>query len=181
MLDINNPEELIKQAQAGDEAALARLYDNFYAPVYRYLYFRTRDRSETEDLAQETFLRFYRTLQKYQYRGTTPLAYLFRIARNCLIDAGRRKKSWIQFSELFGRSEEPRENPAEQRENAEMVKSALAELPEAEQEAVILRFVNDLPYSEIAQLTGRSEEAVRQAVSRALKRLREYFLKNNLL
>ena len=181
MDDIDNPEELIKQAKAGDETALTRLYNDFYAPVYRYLYFRARDRAEAEDLAQETFLRFFQTLQKYQYRGTTPLAFLFRIARKILIDTGRRKKNWVQFSELFGKNEEPRENPTEQRENAEMVRMALKELPEAEQEAVTLCYINDLSYSEIAQLIGKNEEAVRQAVSRALKRLREYFMKNNLL
>ncbi len=142
--------------------------------VYRYLYLRLKSREEAEDLTAEVFLKALRA-----FKGEKPAAWLFKIARNTLIDHWRRVKPLL-FSDFqdeeIGEIEDEGQNVhnvAHTRHQYESVVEALSALTPEQQEVIILRFVEDLPYEQVAEITGQREEAVRALQSRGIKKLRE--------
>lgn len=169
---------LMAQAAAGDQAAFATVYERYFTPVYRYIYFRVRSRHEAEDIAQTVFMKAFSAIGRYQERGKEPLAYFFTIARNAVINYWRTRRTtpMSMLERLFATkaSEEPEpDEVAIDAEEGAGVREALATLTEEQQEAITLRFMGERSNAEIAQLMGKSEEAVRQLHSRGLRALRE--------
>jgi len=79
-------EQFIKQVKNGDAEAFGKLYDQYAEVIFRYVYSHLENRLDAEDLTEEIFLRAWRALPKYDERGLPFSAFLFRIARNSLID-----------------------------------------------------------------------------------------------
>ncbi len=172
----------MEKAKSGDKEAYGALYSQFYVPVFRYIYLRIRSKEEAEDLAQTVFIKVYQSLDRYQDRGSEPLAYFFTVARNTVIDFYRKKKeSSLEANQQFLEIADLRQNPEEdfaKKESYEMITQAIHYLPEEQREVIILKFINDLTNSEIATVLNKNEPAIRQIQHRALKTLRER-LKND--
>jgi RNA polymerase sigma-70 factor, ECF subfamily len=170
MDDINN---LLLKAKGGDKNAYGRLYDIFYRRIYRYCYFDLRDAEQSQDICQETFIKAWRSLPSFSMKEDgTFQAYLFRIARNLMIDLSRKKKavSIDQIAEM--EDKKSFEEDFERKEDAEMIQTALDKLDETEREILVLRYFEELPFEEIAQVTGMNEGALRVRVHRILKKLK---------
>lgn len=175
---VENAAELISKAKAGDKDAFGRLYESYYVPVYRYIYFRLRDRHTAEDITQTVFLKVFQSIANFVDMKRDPFFYFLASARNALIDYYRKKKDII-----LNESEEYLlfEQPASARDfnehlqtkiDSHMVQEMISELPASQQEVLILRLINDLSHNSIAQITGKSSDAVRQIYARALQNLR---------
>ena len=135
-----------------------------YMRIYRYCYFKVRQRELAEDLTQETFLRFLQSTH-YVHTGKA-MQYLYTIARNLCVDASRRP----QMQTL---DEEAADWEAEDTLLTRLsVKMALARLPEAERELLLLRYVNEVPVSVLGELYGISRFAVYRRCSQAAKHLK---------
>lgn len=134
-----------------------------YDKVYRYCYYRLRDVNKAEDITQETFLR-YLECDSYQDTGR-PLAFLYTVARNLCIDEQRRRNAEQLPEEL------PGENPENRIVVSLMLRQALHELDERERELVLLRFVNEVPVSDLAKLYGISRYALYRETKKILKKL----------
>jgi len=80
---------LAVRASQGDPTAFGTLYDRHVSAVYRYVYYRVRDDSEAEDLTSDVFMKALRAIPRYEPRQAF-LAWLYRIARNAVIDHVRR-------------------------------------------------------------------------------------------
>ncbi len=78
--------ELVQRAQTLDEGALASLYSTFYPRIYNYVFLHLGDVQTAEDLVSEVMLKVLESIKKYQFKGTPFSAWVFRIARNKLID-----------------------------------------------------------------------------------------------
>ena len=176
---IQNPKVLIQKAKNGDHEAFGCLYELYFVPIFRYIYFRVKSKADAEDLTQEVFLKAYRAIENFEDRNKSPLAYFFTIARNQVIDYWRQKKT-LEIKEQEALAETPDKNssPAEaaaRKEIGEIVKQSLQDLTKDQQEVIILKFINERTNREIADLLNKSEEAVRQLQCRALKVLRQKF------
>lgn len=155
-----------------------KMYKNHYTKIHRYFSFRIFDKCEAEDLAQTVFLKIFRSLKSGLWEGAGDVAYIFTVARNTLIDHFRRGKfaSIVSddlvenFSDSIMSSDTM--DHSEQREQREMLASAMKGMRKAEGEAVTLRFLSDMEYPMIAKIMKRKEDAVRQLVHRGLKSLR---------
>jgi len=182
----NDPGLLIRQAKNGDVEAFNLLYEIYFTPVFRYIYLRVKDKEITNDLTQIVFLKVFQSIERYQEKNKSPLAYFFTVARNTVIDY-RKKKKEIKISEpekIFNQITDSADNPLEQLEKADTSKTllrAISQLTDEQQEVIILKFINDLPNKEISDLFGKTEEAVRQLQCRALKSLRKYFKDNQIM
>jgi RNA polymerase sigma-70 factor (ECF subfamily) len=166
-------DELAAAAAAGDVDAVARLYDALVGPIYRYVGVRVRRREDAEDLTQLVFERVVGSLPRYRPAGRPFEAWVFRIARNAVIDHVRRARSHEPLSEdglawdgdgveaLSVRGEEIRE-----------LRSAIACLTPDQQEALALRFAAGLSAEEAAQVMGRRAGTVRGLTFRAIGSLR---------
>lgn len=173
----SDPRVWMQKAKEGDREAFSNLYELYFTPIFRYIYFRTRNRREAEDLTQTIFLKVYRSLPRFQEKGVPPLAYFFAIAKNTLIDFWKKRKDLIlddsrEATLPAAAAEEHPEKLVEKMEAAQVVHRALPLLTAEQQEVLVLRFINDVATAEIAGMLGKSEEAVRQLQCRALKKLR---------
>ncbi len=170
----NKIKELLDKAAAGDKNSFNAVYENFFTPIFKYIYFRTRDRGESYDLTQDVFIRIYENLPKISARHGNPAFYFFTVAKNAVIDWSRKKKPvYLQDTETGLLKTE---NLATQTEK-KLILEALGVLPDDQKDAIIFRFVNGLNNGEIAKLLNTSEANVRQLQSRGLKKVREMLLK----
>lgn len=171
---------LVRRAREGDRNAFEKLYREYMGKIYRYVYFSLRSHETSEDVVQETFLRAWRSLPKFEEKnGGTFQAFLFAIARNLLIDRARKKRE-VSLDEIA--EQEALEDVtayAVSRERKEIVRRGLSLLSEFDRNLVLLRFFEDMSYAQIANILGKQEGAVRVRLHRAL-RLLKVFLKDKV-
>lgn len=134
-----------------------------YDKIYRYCYFKTKNRHIAEDITQEAFLRFFES-NRYKELGR-PLAYLYTIARNLCVDEFRRVHTEELTEEAVQRGfeEEVIERTA--------LQEALETLSGEEQELLLLRYVNEMPFTDLAQLYGKSRFALYRELSKITSKL----------
>jgi RNA polymerase sigma-70 factor (ECF subfamily) len=147
----------------------AALFDRHHLAVFRFLRRMTGSPSLAEDLTQEVFLRVVRGLEAYDERSRE-VSWIFRIARNVLIDRHRSRErspqdASMQDAAVFSR-------PATQVLTA-ILDEALSRLPEEDREAFLMREVGGLGYREIAEASGASLDAARMRIYRARLALRQ--------
>jgi RNA polymerase sigma-70 factor (ECF subfamily) len=173
MQPLPDEKELIERAQRGDREAVSTLYEHYTRSIFQYISYRVEVDVVAEDLTAEVFLRMVRGLPDYVYTGAPMGAWLFRIAANQVADHYRQqaKLSPVQLAETH-RSDaiDPLDAVAKEDESARL-RQALQALSEDYQNVLVLRFMQDLPYAEVAAVMDRSEAAVRVLQHRALKAL----------
>ncbi len=170
--------EVIQRAKAGDHEAFSYIYELYFKPVYRYLYFRTGSRDDSEEMAQDVFMKAYKSFANYTYSDHDPLAYFYTIARNTLIDRGRKKKILLADEEEAEDVADPglrQDEELMRKEEAKELHLQIAQLPKDQQDVIILRFIEDKTTAETAAILGKREEAVRKLQSRGLHSLRGIF------
>jgi RNA polymerase sigma-70 factor (ECF subfamily) len=161
----------ITRALAGDEAALAQIYDVYARPVYRYHYSRVGNAPDAEDLTSQTFMAVIEALPRYQHRGRFT-AWMFQIARNKAMDHFRRNHNVSDVTEsVADASQADALEAIYQNESRAQLKALLSNLDNDERELIRLRFTAELSFVQIGQLLGRSEDAVRKSIRRILDRL----------
>lgn len=168
--------QLLKDAQSGDSEAFGELYERYAPRVFRYLYAHLDNRLDAEDLTEEIFLRVWKTLGSYQEQGVPFLAFLFRVARNALIDHYRRsakgeQEESIDDIHLRDRAPEPVEAVTATLEH-QRLRQVMDQLREDYRTVLALRFLSELSPEETARVMGRSAGAVRVLQHRALAALR---------
>ncbi len=148
-------------------ADAADLFGRHHLAVFRFLRRLTGNAEQAEDLTQEVFLRVVRALPEYRAQNREE-AWVFRIARNVLLDDRRRRGVRLPSSP----GEVP-DAPSRPSQAARMeLDEALAAVPESEREAFLLREVGGLSYDEIAMASGATPDAVRSRIFRARSALR---------
>lgn len=171
-MDIRN---IFEQAKRGDRAAFETVYTTYYAPIYRYLYVRTRNKELSEDLAQDTFLKAYASIGSFTPTRSHPLAYLYTIARNTLIDSRRKRRVervGDEFLESVPDTAPHAEAQAAASEEHAVLLEHLRRLSDEQQEVITMKFMAELSTAEIAEITGKRADALRQTLSRGLRALR---------
>lgn len=177
---LNLEAALVKKAQAGDNAAFDKLVDVYWSAIYRMVYYRVQTSMDAEDLAQEVFFKAYRGLDGLQEPGRFK-PWLYSIAGNLVTDYYR-KKGVRSIVGNLGDEEPAPANPGHQTGKGEQmvfkkqfwdaVNRFLSGLPHGEQEVFRLRFLDQLNIREVAEVSGRSESAVKTQLYRALGKLR---------
>ncbi len=164
---------LVFSAQEGDKAAFGDLYELFFDPIYRYVYFRV-PAHEVDDLVELVFIKAWMNLEKYEKRDVQFSAWLFRIAHNAVIDYRRQHRSVAPIDEqLEDKSEKSApKSLTEQAMLSQSVREAVDQLKEPYRQVVTLKFLIGLSNSEIAQILGEREGNVRVLQFRALKELK---------
>ena len=157
------------------EELLARLYDEYYDKIARYISIRLGNQAEAEDLAGEVFLKALESLDSYQERGAPMQAWLFKIAHNLLVDHVRKvsKRKTIPIDTLEISDGVDLEETVERRLQSEKLSQALKQLTPAQREVIGLRFFAGLASNEVGKILGKSSGAVREMQSAAVKSLRK--------
>ena len=180
MLRIISPQDLdertlVQRAIARDKEAFGALYDRHVVRVYRHIYYMVGNTAEAEDLTAQAFLQGWVAIERYQIRGAPFVSWLLRIAHNLGVSYLRARKESTQLPETLedhGRERNP-EEATQQRLDGERVQKAILQLRDEQRRVIILRFVEDLEYQEVAEIVGKSVAAVRVIQHRALNALRK--------
>ena len=179
MQDPQDDAALVAAAKA-DSAAFGPLYERYVGKIYNYLYYRTGNAHDAEDLTARVFQRALTGLDRYTSRGLPFSAWLYRIAHNLVAnwhrDQSRRKHlplHEIGVEDLRGLSAEAPERLAESQEERATLLRAIRRLPAERQQLLILKFVEQLSNAEIGVVLGRSEGAVKSLYHRTLLALRD--------
>jgi RNA polymerase sigma-70 factor, ECF subfamily len=165
---------LVNRAKAGDAEAFAALYDLYSERVYRFVVVRVPQPADGEDILQQVFLKVIEALPRYEQRGLPFGAWLFRIARNTVIDFGRTRRVAEPLDDEAGRKADPVDPSLviEQRAEVDEIRAALAELTSEQRDVIVFRFFAELSHAEIGAILGKREGTIRVIQHRALETLR---------
>ncbi|MBC8088639.1 MAG: RNA polymerase sigma factor [Phycisphaerae bacterium] len=166
--------ELVTKTRNGDSEAFGQLVARYYDGCWRYAYHMLGERSDAEDVLQETFLRAYLALGRYDERDKFQ-GWLYRIltnqCRNALTSRGRRGRRFIQDEvAIEGAAAPPDALPTGIHDVG--LSKALAQLDPAQREALLLKYAEGLEYTEMSAMTGVGESALKMRVKRGSERLR---------
>lgn len=168
--------ELVARAKT-DPEAFGLLYERYVRPIYNYIYYRTGNTQDAEDLTARVFQRVSQHLPRYAERGLPFSAWLYRIAHNAVAnwhrDESRRRALALNGAALTDLRTEAPEVTLEVARQQEVLIQALHRLPGERQQLIILKFVEQLSNAEIGVIMGRSEGAIKSLYHRTLLSLRE--------
>ncbi len=167
-------ERLVEDARAGDPRAFGRLFDHYHGSVYRYIVSRVHRPSDAEDLTQIVFVKVLEALPRYESRGIPFGGWLFRLARNAVIDHVRTHRDHAELDVVAYRSggEAGPDEIVAVRQALDEVAIALDALTDEQRDAIALRFFAGLTAREAAEVMGKQEGTVRGLQFRAIAAMR---------
>lgn len=175
--DGKSEKDLIALATEGNAEAFGALYEKYIDQIYSYIYYRTSNGKDAEDLCSRVFIRALRHIERYEDRGYPFSAWLYRIAHNLVVNwyRDRDRTDEISLTDYFppptvdGSVEEKIESRDERAELLEI----LQKLPDDRKELLILKHVEGLTNLEIGQIMDRTEGAIKALYHRTLESLRD--------
>ncbi len=173
--DWESQRSVIEAAQSGDLEALAAIYDNHINQVYRYALARLSNVHDAEDVAEEIFLKMLSGLPTYEWRKVPFAAWLMRIAHNEVVNFTRKNSRRALDTELpeeliDRQNDDPAEATARQLA-LEDLRFAVAKLPEAQRDVIILRFASGLSVADTAKALNKRENNVKVLQHKGMQRL----------
>jgi RNA polymerase sigma-70 factor, ECF subfamily len=167
-------ERLVVEARNGDTWAFGMIFDHYHEAIYRFIASRVQRPSDAEDLTQHVFVKALEALPRYEARGVPFGGWLFRLARNAVIDHVRTRHEHAELDAVIGwaHGDSGPDEIAVVRQELDAVGSALNGLTEEQREAIALRFFAGLSAREAAEAMGKQEGTVRGLQFRAIAALR---------
>ena len=166
--------DIVRRAQEYDEPAVEALYQKYYPKIYNYAFMQMGDAQAAEDLASDVMLKMIESMHKYTFRGLPFGAWVFRIARNRLIDLHRRRRRRGEV-DLSGTLSSALASPqvlAERALERGQIQVALKHLTDEQRQVIVLKFIQGFDNRSIGQIMGRREGAIKSLQHRALGALR---------
>ncbi|MCG9479845.1 MAG: sigma-70 family RNA polymerase sigma factor [Actinomycetia bacterium] len=169
--------------KSNDRIWFEKIYNRFMPQLFRYCYYRTGSKQEAEDLCSELALRAYNNLGRKKFNSRQFFGWLYRVARNLLIDYYRKQgRSAVQSppdkeqvsSENSGLIDNSPYLSIELGIKNEKLFKAMSRLTDLQREVVILKFIEDFDYKLISRITGKRQNTLRGIVFRALDGLKRY-------
>jgi RNA polymerase sigma-70 factor (ECF subfamily) len=165
---------IVQRARGGDVEAVAELYQLHSKAIYRYFFFRVKDRCTAEDLTGEVFLQIVEALPRYVDRGRPFAAWIFRIARYRVIDHYRRTRTARVASmreTMPDAMQDGSETMAMRRLESRLLHAQIGELTDDQKTVVQLRFFEGYSLDDTATIMGKSAAAIKGLQHRALHQL----------
>ena len=166
---------LYNRLKKQDQDSFAQVYDLFVEKIYRFIYFKVSNQEEAQDLTSEVFLKAWNASQDAgQVTGSTLPAFLYKIARNVVIDHYRQKKQDISLEAIMETGEEPRDTDGlvekfDIKLDLAILEKVMMELKDEYREIIVMRYIDELSTTEIADILGKTKGNVRVLQSRAIE------------
>ena len=168
--------ELVKLSKE-DKGAFGELYERYMPKMYSYIFYRTSNQHDAEDLTARVFFRAMSHIGNYVDKGLPFQAWLYRIAHNLVAnwhrDQGRRKIIALDDYVSHSLKSESPDRLAEELDEREQLMAAIQRLPEDRQQLLLLKFIDQLSNAEIGQIMSRTEGAIKSLYHRTLLSLRD--------
>lgn len=156
------------------------LYKRLYPKIYKYIYFHVQNKEETEELTQEVFKKVLMKFNSKKIIVDKVDAYIYRIAKNILIDKWRKKRNRtnvISLQEIAEISSNIEDN--KRVDQAMLIKELLKDLREDYRKVIVLRILKGYSVKEVAKITGKPEGTIKTIQFRALKLLKKKLMEGN--
>ena len=172
-----NEADVLERASRGDRDAFGELYARYIDRIFNYVYYRTGNTHDAEDLTARVFQRAMNHIHNYTDRGVPFSAWLYRIAHNLVANwhRDRSSKQEIPINDLPvlpAKGDKPETLLVRTEEQGALLRH-IRKLPPERQQLLILKFVENLSNAEIGQVMGRSEGAIKSLYHRTLLALRD--------
>jgi RNA polymerase sigma-70 factor (ECF subfamily) len=172
-----NEEAVLTRASKGDREAFGMLYERYIDRIFNYVYYRTGNLHDAEDLTARVFQRAMNHIKNYTDRGVPFSAWLYRIAHNLVANwhRDRSRRQEIPINEvpvLTSKGDHPERNLVRSQEEDALLR-LIRRLPPERQNLLILKFVENMSNAEVGAIMGRSEGAVKSLYHRTLLALRD--------
>ncbi len=165
--------DLVRRAKARDALVWASWHDQYYPLIYRYAYSRLSSRSDAEDVASQVFLEAMKSIGRYDYRGRPILAWFYGIASHVVSKRRRQLGRSEQLPDMELLLDTQKLITIEDASLTRvMLYEALSRLKPEHRDVLVLRFLLDLPSSQVAEILGKSEAATYSLQVRAMNALR---------
>ena len=179
-----NEEDILSRASQGDRDAFGQLYERYVDRIFNYVYYRTGNVHDAEDLTARVFQRAMNHIKNYTDRGVPFSAWLYRIAHNLVANwhRDRSRKQEIPLDDLpilQTKGDHPEKSLVRSQEQDALLRM-IRKLPGERQNLLILKFVENMSNAEIGAIMGRSEGAVKSLYHRTLLALRDQLEDQNL-
>ena len=170
-------QEILGRAQQGDREAFGSLYEHYVDRIFNYVYYRTGNIHDAEDLTARVFYRAMNHVQRYIDRGVPFSAWLYRIAHNLIANWHRDRSRHLEIplddAPTLHYKGEPPEVALMQGQDQDALLRLIRQLPAERQHLLILKFVEHMSNAEIGDTMNRSEGAVKSLYHRTLLALRD--------
>lgn len=170
---MDNLDELLKKAQEDDKDAYGKIYGLFYERIYKYCRFNCKNQETAIDICQDTFLKAWKALPNFDTARGTFQAFLYRIARNLIIDHSRKKKEEPLSGYEHLETKEDFAADIDRDASVNKLKGALEKLNQKDKQIIVLHYFEQLPGTDIAKIVGIREGALRVRTHRIIKKLKE--------
>jgi RNA polymerase sigma-70 factor (ECF subfamily) len=172
---VQDDEIIARQIRKRDPEAWARIYEEFFPRIYRFIALKVRNRTEAEDLTEQVFLKALEACPSFKWRGAPISSWLFRIAHNQVIDYYRTDKSrrLLPLDESLVSDGINPEKAAEINWEVRQAIIAVSELTQAQRNVIELRFAGGLSTAEVAKVLGKRQGAVKALQHSAIAALRK--------
>lgn len=170
-------DEALTKAASGDQQAFGLLYERYVGRIYTYIFYRTGNSFDAEDLTARVFLRASASISRYRIMGVPFSAWLYRIAHNLVAnwhrDINRHQELPLEDHIQLHQRIEPLESSLMKDQEMESLLKVIRKMPDERQQLIILKFVEHLSNAEIGEIMNRSEGAIKSLYHRTLLALRD--------
>lgn len=164
---------LVKQAIDGDVETFGELYGIYLDRIYRYVFYQVHNKVTAEDLTEEIFMKAWRGIGKYSWKGQPFSAWLYRIAHNHVIDYFRTSRQHQPLDREIPADGDQPQQELETKQIQQSLLRAISSLPQQQKQVITLKFIEDLDNRAIEHIMGKSQGAIRVMQMRALAALRQ--------
>ena len=176
-----NESDVVMRAIQGDRSAFGLLYDQYQIPIFRYLSVKVNGREIARDLTQVVFVRALENIVGYRNKGSPFSSWLYEIARNLVIDYYRTRREHKSIDDpeesdslLPFFVQEPEAN-IDFEANLQLIDLAMETLSDPHRQILVMRFFEERPIREVAEMLEKTESAVKVLQHRATKELAKAF------
>lgn len=163
--------DLALAAKAGNSEAFGRLYEMYIKKIYDFVYYKTLNKEAAEDITSIVFTKAWDRIE--QFKKDSFSAWLYTIARNAVIDFYRREKRYDDIDDCWDLADKVDFMAnIDNNLNVDLIREAMRSLKDRDREILIMRFWLDLSFAEIAERLNKKEGAVKMALGRTLKDLK---------
>ncbi len=157
-----------------EQKKFSELYKTHIDKIYRFVYFKTHHKQTAEDLVSQTFFKALQNIKDFDPNKGKFSSWLYRIAKNCVIDHYRTRKSEIDIYDIWdlaGTQDIKRDS--ELKDRLEQVEKHLKHLPGEQRDIILMRTWGEMSYKEIAEIVGKSKDNCKNIFSRSINKLRK--------